>query len=302
MDGQASGTYAARELIRRCLTGDRQAIGEFQQTYGELVYGFPMRAFRVPAEDAGDFYVFAFDKGRIFSRLRTFEGRVPLRVYLLGSVLDNLVLEWKRGHREIETVPIDLVNEPTAAVGGPLSDDDDDLAVDRRLLEALIAGIEPSKRLLLKLLNIEDHELAAAEIRQLAGLTGREIPGLLADIERLRATVREREARLRNIEDALEAVHAWIQLYERRLRRIAEDLATMPRESAGRLRREQAELERKSHWRRQQRAALLARAQRRKVTAPYKDLAALLNTTVGNVASQIARLRRQLRETQRGNG
>jgi DNA-directed RNA polymerase specialized sigma24 family protein len=39
---------------------------------------------------------------------------------------------------------------------------------------------------------------------------------------------------------------------------------------------------------------LLDRAQRRKVTTPYKDIASLLNTTVGNVGSQIARLRQEL--------
>jgi RNA polymerase sigma factor (sigma-70 family) len=289
----------ARQLIRRCLAGDRQAIGEFQQTYGELVYGFPMRAFRVPAEDAGDFYVFAFDNGRIFSRLRTFEGRIPLRAYLLGSVLDNLVLEWKRGQREIDTVPMDAVNEPAAPVGGLLPNGEDAVGADRHMLDGFLQSIEPSKRVLLKLLNIEDHELTAPEIRQLAETTGRSIPDLLAAVEQLRATVREREARLREIEDALEGVHAWIQLYERRLRRIAEDLRTMPPEAAARLRHEQAELERKIQWRREQRTTLLARAQRRKVTAPYKDLAALLNTTVGNVASQIARLRKYLRDAQR---
>ena len=53
-------------------------------------------------------------------------------------------------------------------------------------------------------------------------------------------------------------------------------------------------VERKIQRRRQQRAKLLAQAQRRKVTAPYKDIAAMLNTSIGNIGSQIARLRREL--------
>ncbi|HUI27996.1 MAG TPA: hypothetical protein VL403_18080, partial [Candidatus Kryptonia bacterium] len=75
------------------------------------------------------------------------------------------------------------------------------------------------------------------------------------------------------------------------------ELATMPRgATADRLQAARAEIERKIARRQQQRTRLIAQAQRRKVTAPYKDIAALLNTTIGNIASQIARLRQQLKE------
>jgi DNA-directed RNA polymerase specialized sigma24 family protein len=98
------------------------------------------------------------------------------------------------------------------------------------------------------------------------------------------------------MEDSLDAVQAWIQLYERRLQRLLEDLAALPPDSsaAARLKEEKAELERKIERRRRQRSKLLAQVQRRKTTAPYKEIAALLNTSVGNVGSQIARLRREL--------
>ncbi len=59
-----------RELISRCVAGDRDATAQFQQTYGELIYGFPLRVYRTPPEEAGDFYLFAFEDGRIFRRLR----------------------------------------------------------------------------------------------------------------------------------------------------------------------------------------------------------------------------------------
>ena len=106
-----SETHEARELIGRCLSGDPAATEQFQQRYGELIYGYPRRVFRMPADEAGDFYVFAFEQRRIFRRLRTFEGRAPLRAYLLGFVLDDLVLEWKRSERELDTVSIEALNE-----------------------------------------------------------------------------------------------------------------------------------------------------------------------------------------------
>ena len=106
-----SAAREARELIDRCLTGTPDAIDEFQRQYGALIYSYPMRVYRMPPEDAGDFYVFTFEKGRIFRRTQTYEGRTSLRSYISGFVLDNLVLEWKRGAREVETVSIETLSE-----------------------------------------------------------------------------------------------------------------------------------------------------------------------------------------------
>jgi RNA polymerase sigma factor (sigma-70 family) len=317
--GEAQGV---RQLIGRCLAGDRDAAKNFQQSYGEIIYGFPMRAYRTPPEDAGDFYVFAFDGGRIFRRLRTYEGRAPFRAYLLGSVLDHLVLEWKRGQHEIDTVSLDDVPEPCddapaegeyVADGARLSGshlpapdshlpspdeqgDGNEDGMDRELLKELLYTLEPAKTVVLKLLYVEDYEFEPPEIRHIAEASGRGVADVIAALDRLRATVREREATARGLEDQLDAVQAWIELYERRLGRIADDLASLPPTStaATRLHEEQSELERKVQRRHEQRAKLLERHKRRKLTAPYKEIAALLNTTVGNVGSQIARLRQEL--------
>ncbi len=292
-----SEAQEAQKLIAQCLSGDIDAARHFQERYGELIYGYPTRVYRVPPDEAGDFYVFAFDQGRIFRRVRTFEGRAPFRAYLLGFVLDDLVLEWKRRSREIETVSIETLGElPDPAHPGNRHEEDNGSAIDRVALRQLLTDLAPSKAVVMKLLYVEDYEFGPAELRYLAQVSGSRIPDVLARIDRLRSRVREREVGLKRMEDALDAVQAWIQLYERRLQRIGDDLAALPPGTTGaaRLREERGQLEGKIERRRQQRAKLLAQAQRRKVTAPYKDIAALLNTSIGNVGSQIARLRREL--------
>lgn len=285
-----SEAQAARALIDSCLAGELQAVQEFQRQYGELIYNHPMRVYHLPAEDAGEFYVFAFDQGRIFRRVQSYAGRTALRAFLLGCVLDNLVLEWKRDAHEIETVPMDTHQE--------IADDADRRADDtpEARLDDLLDSVEPEKAVVLKLLYIEDCELHGRDIRYLARVSGRRAAAVVDAVERLRGAVREREAGLQRTEDALDAVHAWIQLYERRLQRIRIDLSALPPSTAAatRLRDDGTELERKLRWRQQQRAELRAKARRRKITTPYKDIAALLNTSVGNVASQILRARREL--------
>jgi len=288
-------THEALELIGRCLSSDPAATEQFQRCYGELIYGYPCRVFRTPADEAGDFYVFAFEQRRIFRRLRTFEGRAPLRAYLLGFVLDDLVLEWKRSERELDTVSIEALNE-LPDHDPPMADEMPSPGKDAERLSALLSGVDKSKAVVMKLLYVEDYEFTPTDIRQLAQVSGRRAREVVAGIDRLRATVREREAGLKRLEDAVDGVHAWIQLYERRLRRIGDDLGSLPPAAvaAERLRQERVQLERKLQQRHRQRAKLAAQAQRRKVTAPYKEIASLLNTSVGNIASQIARLRQEL--------
>lgn len=294
MQPEGNDTADALALIARCLAGDVAASRRFQEIYGELVYGYPLRVYRVPPEDAGDFYVFAFDSGRIFRRLRTFEGRAPLRAYLLGFVLDDLVLEWKRGERTIETVSLDDVAEPAtpattpSAFAAPAAETDP--------LSAALAHVDTAKAVVFKLLHAEDCELTDAEIRHIASVSGKGVAAVLEAVDELRSGIREREAVARSVEENLDSVQAWIQLYERRVARIDGDLRELPSRSrqAERLSVEKAELERKLRNRRRQRGKLVEQVRRRKVTAPYKEIASVLNTTVGNVGSQVARLRAEL--------
>lgn len=277
----------------------------FQQQYGELIYGYPMRVYGTPAEEAAGFYVYAFENERLFRRLRTFKGLAPLRAYLLAYVLDHLVVDWKRAEHEVETVSIETMSE-LAETAPPCHQSEGDGAAERaaehRRLAQALGAMAPSKAVVLKLLYIEDYELTPADIQYVAKMSERRVREVVAEIERLRTVVREREASLKQIEDNLDAVQAWIQLYERRLHRINQELQELPHlngalpAAAERLAAEQSELQRKIRRRHEQRRTLLERAQRRKLTAPYKELAALLNTSGGNLASLIARARRELAE------
>lgn len=285
----AAETAPIRAQIQRCVAGDPEASQSFHQEYGQLIYSYPIRAYRMSPDRAGDFYVFAFERGRIYRRLRTYEGRAPFRAYLLGFVLDDLVLEWMRSDRRLETVAIDDVDAlPDPNPSGARDGDDACAWLSRGLSE-----LAPLRAAVLKLLYIEDWELTASEVRALAETSGRSMAEVVRRVEALRAAVRDREAALKGIEDHLGTVHVWVQLYERRLRALDAEVARHA--TPDRLAEREA-MRHKLARRRQQRAKLLARTKRRKITAPYKDIAAVFNTTVGNIGSYISRARDELRE------
>lgn len=301
MRQEAGAREQERQLVQRCLQGSPEAIREFQRQFGSLIYSFPVRSYRMPADDAGDFYVFAFDGGRLFRRLRTFTGRVPLRTYLLGFVLDHLLLEWRRGRKEIETVSIEALQaeQPQFEVAAETPEAGDDAR-----WSAVLASLPTPKAVVMKLLHIEDAELQPEEIRYLCAATGKRVPQVLREVEELRSVVREREAHASELQSQLEGVHAWIELYRKRLSRIEADLQGQPPDSARvkKLIEERDELLRKLRWRENQRDKLRAHVQRRKVTAPYKDIARILGTTVGNVASLVQRVRQEVAERLRLGG
>src|SRR5262249_58961237 len=68
-----------------------------------------------------DFYLYAFERDRIFARLRSFEGRnaIQLRTFLAYYVLRVLFLDWQRGRHELDTVSLD--DKPGADGSRPLA-------------------------------------------------------------------------------------------------------------------------------------------------------------------------------------
>lgn len=277
-------------LVQRCLSGDARAIAAFQDAYGALVYRFPGYVYRLPAEEAGAFYVYAFEDGRIFRRARSYRGRASLHSFLSGYVLDHLLLEWRRRERPQPLVSLEVVPEPASPEATTPSSFDD-----------LLDRLSTEKALVLKLLFIEDHELSSDDLRAIARQSGRSLRDVVDRIESLRRTVRRREQSVSVIEDALGNVHSRVQLYERRLAAIDAEIAPLPASSAAarRLHLEREEIARKLANRRRQRSTTLADLRRRKATAPYKDIAALLNTSINNVASRIRRVKSELTQQSR---
>ena len=78
----------------------------FQERFAEDIYNFPIKICGLSPERAADFYVYVFERDRIFVRMRSFEGRggIQLRTFLGFHVLRALFVDWQRGERDLDTV------------------------------------------------------------------------------------------------------------------------------------------------------------------------------------------------------
>jgi hypothetical protein len=288
-----------KRLVADCLAGDAAARARFQAQFAGLIYRFADCAGGIGQEESGDFYLYLFDSDRLFRRLRSYEGRASLGPFLRGFVLPDLFKQFQEmtKKRALDTVSLDSDCErelaaPALAAPGPMATTAGPEVNGTDLLSHLSA----EKRILVKLLYIEDFELEPGEVQWLAERSGRSVREVVELVEQARESVRSREAARREKLDEAESAAQWILRYERDLHHTADALANLPLQSvrAERLRAQQTDLERKRAWRQEQRERALAESQRATVTLRYRDIAHILNAPVGSVSAQVTRLRQEL--------
>jgi len=297
----------ARDLVRACADGDPRARRAFQERFAEDVYNFPVKIYGLPPDKAADFYIYAFERDRIFTRLRTFEGRagMQLRTFLSYHVLRALFLDWQRGNRELDTVSLSTPLRHGGEEGGTLEDvlaaPDDDVPDEApEGLAELWASLAPEERLDLKLLSLLEHDLTADELRLLSRLARRSLEETLDLVLEVQTALRAKDARLAALASDVDSAWGWLVLRRRELQEIDEKLRLMGagQEDAGRERllERRQELEAAIAKRSSQHARTLDEMKGYKVTTPYKDIARLKGSTVGTVCSRIFRLRQRLEE------
>ena len=284
-----------KRLVDACAAGDPAARQRFHAEFLPLIYRFEGGGGEHEAA-SHDFLTFVLDEDRLFRRLQSFRGAAPLRTYLWSCILPDLLKQFRTmiRRRHLDTVSLDeqVGHSAQASAAGPGDTDCD----PPRGAASFLQRLALDKRVLFKLLYIEDFDLDAAEVQLLASRSGRAVREVLERIEAAREIVRSREATQRARLDAAESAGQWIRLYERRLAQIEEDLVAIDSDSprAARLHAQRAELLEKLGKRRRQQADRLRASSHTVVTLPTEMLADLLGQPASSTRSQITRVRQEL--------
>jgi RNA polymerase sigma factor (sigma-70 family) len=301
-------------LVRACADGEPQARRAFQDRFAVDIYNFPVKIYGVSTEQAADFYVYVFERDRVFTRLRTFEGRggAQLRTFLAFQVLRGLFLDWQRTHRELDTISLNDPLRDSEGTGDRVLEDVVAAPLEHEAaaapsadgagedVTALWASLSAEERLDLKLLSLLEHELLPAELRLLAELSGRSLEETAGRVAEVQTALRRKDERIAELTAELDSVWGWLVLRRRELQETREKIRRLnpgedPRERA-RLGERARELETAVEKRVRQHERLLEEVRGFKVTTPYKDIARLKGSTVGTVCSRIFRLRQRLQD------
>lgn len=270
----------------------------FQAEYGVLIYNYPIRYLKLDSEKAGDFYLYAFEKDRIFKRIDNFKGKqISLANYLKYYVLKDMCLEWLRSisHR-LNTESLD---DPDTGLDNRLqADGDPALRESSPWMDCMMQVFKQPAFLILRILHIADHPVQPEDIRMIAEKTGREFTDVVQRIAEIENQLGDRMSSADSRSDQM-AIQYWRRLtYQKKLVRIESDLQTAEHNHQTavieKLTHEKSELERKYTWRLRQVETMMSDASQA-VTTSYKDIAELMMTTTGAVSAKIYKTKARLK-------
>jgi RNA polymerase sigma factor (sigma-70 family) len=160
-------TKEFKEIIEKCKIQDPIALEEFFELYSIEIYNFPIKIFRFNEEDAGDFFLFAFERLRDGKRFRSFRGESSFKTWFY-SVLRNLVLDWIRFNKKTKLIQfyhVPSISEVENQILEELKNKDE---VESKLVEELFYRVmdefDEEERIVFKLvyifyLNLDENDV-----------------------------------------------------------------------------------------------------------------------------------------------
>ena len=274
-----------RTLISKIKEGDTTALQHFFELYSQDIYNFPIRVFNFNEDDAGDFFLFAFERLRDGRRMASFAGGSKFRTWLY-AVLRNLVIDWLRTKKDIEFISVERIEKEEERPSAEAI-----LTESENIHEILVHKLDqltPLHKIIFKLVYVYYIDLSVSEIKFLQKEYRLSI-GKIADfVSKIRSELVDKEEDNLRKEDSL--THTYLSLYrlkekrDRLLNDKSKDQPTVDRE------REQLDsaIDKKYATRnrlleRKRKGLLVARA-------PYRSVAAFLGVSEGSISVYMSKV------------
>jgi hypothetical protein len=194
---------------------------------------------------------------------------------------------------EVGGVLVDILPDRTVSTAEDLEG-----AKENPATKQIWESLTPEERLDLKLLSLLECDLGPEDVALLAQTAGRSIIDTLTLLAEVQDRLKRKDEKLSRLRDELDSVWGWILVRQKERQEIHEKILLIETHGnmAGKAkllaRREEREQALAKRYQQKERIAEEIRTY--KVTTPYRDIARLLNSTVGTVCSRIFRLRERL--------
>lgn len=200
------------DLVTRCGEGDEAALKLFFESYSEDIYNFPMKIFHLSEDDAGDFFLYAFERLKTGARFSSFKGKSSFRTWFY-SVLRNMLIDWQRTKRELKMTNLGKINKEGKEYA--TIEDEPDLRPDlveeaqelTKHFHQVLGEIGVEKRVIFKLSYIYYLNLDEEEIQFLIEKTNLGVEEIKKKILGLRSELSKREEENIRMEDKITSLY-----------------------------------------------------------------------------------------------
>ncbi|RME92774.1 MAG: sigma-70 family RNA polymerase sigma factor [Candidatus Hydrogenedentota bacterium] len=289
----------------------QEGLKEFFDYFSDDIYSYPIRYFNLNEDEAGDFYLYAFERLKDGKRLSSFKGESKFTTWFF-SVLRNLCIDFLRTKREhVKTVSlirmdpkgnlVDLIGSIPDKDFLPTSEQE-----EFEKLEANLATLKMEERVLFKLAYILYLDLTSEELEWLRKKNGVRMQSLIKKLAELKDKTLKKSDLAKEIDDKLSYLFRQITALERKIVLAFQEHPEWPYESDkwsetyenSKLPPEIIE-QIQTLMKKKARHLSLLKEQRKKITAakaPYADVADLMKSSKGVVSVQLLRLLEKLQK------
>lgn len=162
-------------------------------------------------------------------------------------------------------------------------------------IEVAIKRLDDEERIYLKLLSFSEIDIESEDIRVISRISGLNLQETIENIFELEESLSKRYELYKKKREELDKINYWILIYEKRIKKLKNNKFTSTIE-VEQLVINKNELERKVLWRKKQKEKLLKKYRESSPKVSYREIAKLLNVSVGTVSSKIKNARARLNE------
>jgi RNA polymerase sigma factor (sigma-70 family) len=299
-------------LLPGLLQKKPEALAEFFEMFSDDIYNFPMRMFRFNEDEAGEFYLYAFEHLRDGRKISSFQGKAKFTTWFY-AVLRNLTIDFLRSQKDklrfTTYLKADASGKMVDAIES-VSDTRDQNLYEEALFEqfsASLVSLTMPQRVLFKLAYAWYFEIDAEELDYICGLQKRSAAEVLTRLQDLKKIAHERSVEVRELEEKLTSNFQGISVLETRIQVFFRENPDIDRKRenwsedyfSAALPPQIIDMIQTLMKRKKKQATLLMHQKKSLLTirVPYKDLGDLLNSTQGVLSVQLIRIIEKLSQS-----
>lgn len=189
-----------------------------------------------------------------------------------------------------EMVMRDILKDPISTTKEEIEEKE-----DLRKIEVAIKRLDDDERIYLNLLSFSEIDIESEDIRVISRISGRNLQETTENIFNLEESLSKRYELYKKKREELDKINYWILIYEKHIKKLKNNKFKSTIE-VEQLVINKNELERKVLWRKKQKEKLLKKYRESSPKVSYREIAKLLNVSVGTVSSKIKNARARLNE------